>query len=54
MLSKFQEAFESNSKNILAQNICTEFDPFDMAVSRKRLEDTTIPDHVFSKEVMIE
>lgn len=37
-----------NSSNILAQNICAKFNPFQIALSRKRLQDLIIPDHYFT------
>lgn len=51
LLAKFEDAFKSSSSNVLAQNACTKFDPFQIALSRKRIEDQIIPDHYFSLKV---
>jgi bleomycin hydrolase len=47
-LQKFRNDFYADSKNILAQNICTRVDPLDVCLSRKHLEETQ---HVFTHKV---
>ncbi|CAH2229444.1 jg20839 [Pararge aegeria aegeria] len=37
-LDKFRNDFYSNPKNELAQNACTRFDPFEVAISKKRTD----------------
>ncbi|CAH0549297.1 unnamed protein product [Brassicogethes aeneus] len=47
-LEKFKKEFYSNDKNVLAQNVCSRVDPFDVSLSRKVLEETQ---HVFSNKI---
>ncbi|XP_017770694.1 PREDICTED: bleomycin hydrolase [Nicrophorus vespilloides] len=47
-LQKFRSAFYDSPKNILAQNVCSRVDPFDVCLSRKQLEDVQ---HVFNHKV---
>ncbi|KAK4878500.1 hypothetical protein RN001_011006 [Aquatica leii] len=47
-LKKFRTSFEADNKNQLAQNVCSRFDPFDVCISRKRLQDTR---HVFKYKI---
>lgn len=47
-LEKFREAFYVNEKNILAQNVCSRVDPFEVSLSRKVLENTQ---HVFNHKI---
>lgn len=49
-LDKFREDFYANAKNVLAQNVCSRYDPFDVCLSRKTLEETQ---HVFNHKVRI-
>ncbi|XP_060845140.1 bleomycin hydrolase-like [Rhopalosiphum padi] len=51
LLSKFNDAFFSNPSNILAQNICTVYDPFEIALSRNRIQDQIVSDHYFSTRI---
>ncbi|KAG6464780.1 hypothetical protein O3G_MSEX014724 [Manduca sexta] len=39
-LKKFQNDFYGDPKNELAQNVCTRFDPFEVAISRKKADCT--------------
>ena len=48
ILDRFYTNFYSNEKNVLAQNACTKFDPLEMCLSRKRLEELH---HVFTHKV---
>lgn len=45
---KWRDEFNKCEKNILAQNACSRFDPFEVALSRKVLENTQ---HVFTYKV---
>lgn len=47
-LDKWRKDFYSEPKNILAQNVCSRVDPFDVCLSRKSLENTN---HVFTYKV---
>lgn len=47
-LQKFRNSFYADTKNILAQNVCTRVDPLDVCMSRKHLEETQ---HVFTHKV---
>ncbi|XP_023014390.1 bleomycin hydrolase [Leptinotarsa decemlineata] len=51
ILEKFRQEFYSDKKNVLAQNICSKVDPFDVALSRKLLEETQ---HVFNHKIEAE
>jgi len=51
ILDTFFEKFYSDSKNVLSQNVCTRFDPLELCLSRKRLEETQ---HVFTHKVETE
>lgn len=48
VLDKFKKSFLAEEKNILAQNVCTKQDPFELALSRKVVENTL---HVFNTKV---
>ena len=50
-LTKWRKDFYSNPKNILAQNVCSRVDPFDVCLSRKSLENAH---HVFQYKVEME
>ncbi|XP_020715250.1 bleomycin hydrolase isoform X1 [Ceratitis capitata] len=50
-LDKWRKDFYSEPKNILAQNVCSRVDPFDVCLSRKSLENTN---HVFTYKVETE
>lgn len=50
VLDKFKKSFLAEEKNILAQNVCTKQDPFELALSRKVVEDTQ---HVFNTKVKL-
>lgn len=52
LLSKFKYAFLSNSTYVLAQNVCTQYDPFQIALSSKRIHDQTTPSDFFSTIVI--
>lgn len=47
-LKKLNTDFYSNPKNELAQNACTRFDPFEVAISRKRADSSL---HVYNHKV---
>lgn len=47
-IKKWHEKFYACPKNRLAQNVCSRVDPFDVALSRKVLENTQ---HVFTYKV---
>lgn len=47
-LDKWRKEFYSCPKNILAQNVCSRFDPMDVCLSRQQLECTN---HVFTYKV---
>ncbi|XP_025191193.1 bleomycin hydrolase-like [Melanaphis sacchari] len=53
LLSKFKDAFFSNSSNILAQNTCTVYNPLQIALSRNRIQDQIISNHYFSTRIKI-
>ncbi|TMW51883.1 hypothetical protein DOY81_003050 [Sarcophaga bullata] len=48
-LDKWRKEFYSEPKNILAQNVCSRFDPLDVCLSRKQLETTN---HIFTYKVI--
>lgn len=48
ILEKFRKNFYSEEKNLLAQNVCSRVDPFDVCLSRKVLEQTQ---HVFNHKI---
>lgn len=48
-LQKFTDNFYNDPKNVLALNACTKYDPLEMCLSRKRLEE--IGQHVFTTKV---
>lgn len=50
-LNKWRKDFYSEPKNILAQNVCSRVDPFEVCLSRKSLEQTN---HVFNHKVETE
>lgn len=47
-LTKFRNEFYSDPKNELAQNVCTRFDPFEVAISRKKADSTL---HIYNIKV---
>ncbi|GLV38480.1 uncharacterized protein CBL_12969 [Carabus blaptoides fortunei] len=47
-LQKFRNAFYADKKNVLAQNVCTRTDPFEVCLSRKYLESNQ---HIFTHKV---
>lgn len=49
-LDKWRKEFYSEPKNVLAQNVCSRFDPLDVCLSRQQLENTN---HVFTYKVKI-
>lgn len=51
LLEKWRKNFYSEPKNLLAQNVCSRVDPFDVCLSRKALETTN---HVFNYKVETE
>ncbi|XP_022213966.1 bleomycin hydrolase isoform X2 [Drosophila obscura] len=51
LLGKWRKNFYSHPKNLLAQNVCSRVDPFDVCLSRKVLEATN---HVFNFKVETE
>lgn len=48
LLGKFRTVFHADSKNLLAQNVCSRTDPFEVSLSRKQLEETQ---HIFKHKV---
>ncbi|KAI8127898.1 Bleomycin hydrolase [Lucilia cuprina] len=50
-LDKWRKEFYSEPKNILAQNVCSRFDPWDVCLSRQQLETTN---HVFTYKKCVE
>ena len=48
IIEKLNESFHKDPKNLLAQNACTKYDPLEMCLSRRRLEEIQ---HVFSLKV---
>ncbi|KAF2899881.1 hypothetical protein ILUMI_06307 [Ignelater luminosus] len=48
LLGKFRTAFQGDSKNLLAQNVCSRTDPFEVSLSRKHLEETQ---HIFKYKI---
>ena len=50
ILDKFLDSFNKDPKNNLAQNACTKYDPLEMCLSRKRLEEIH---HVFTHKVSL-
>ncbi|KAE9533479.1 hypothetical protein AGLY_009117 [Aphis glycines] len=53
LLSKFKDAFFSNSTNILAQNVITAYDPFQITLSRNRLQDQLVTNQYFSNRINV-
>ncbi|XP_026846143.1 bleomycin hydrolase isoform X2 [Drosophila persimilis] len=51
LLGEWRKNFYSQPKNLLAQNVCSRVDPFDVCLSRKVLENTN---HVFNFKVETE
>lgn len=51
LLAQWRKNFYSEPKNLLAQNVCSRVDPFDVCLSRKALETTN---HVFNYKVETE
>lgn len=47
-IKKWRDEFFKCEKNILAQNVCTRWDPFEVCLSRKSIENTQ---HVFTYKV---
>ncbi|KAL9886781.1 bleomycin hydrolase isoform 1-T1 [Glossina fuscipes fuscipes] len=50
-LDKWRKNFYEEPKNVLAQNVCSRFDPFDVCLSRKTIESIN---HVFTYKVEME
>lgn len=50
-LESFKKSFLSEEKNLLAQNVCSKVDPFEVALSRKRIEDTQ---HIYNSKIEAE
>lgn len=50
LIQKLRSNFFEDKKNVLAQNVCSRSDPFDVCLSRKQLEETQ---HVFNHKVFI-
>lgn len=48
ILDKYRSTFYQDSKNILAQNVCSRIDPFDVCLVRKQVEQ---PLHIFQHKV---
>ncbi|KAI4454920.1 bleomycin hydrolase [Holotrichia oblita] len=48
LILKLRANFYEDKKNILAQNVCSRSDPFDVCLSRKQLEETQ---HIFNHKV---
>lgn len=48
-LNKWRNEFFDDSKNILAQNVCSRIDPFEACLSRTVMESTQ---HVFNHKVI--
>ncbi|CAH1132312.1 unnamed protein product [Ceutorhynchus assimilis] len=48
LVENFKKAFFKDEKNILAQNVCTKIDPFELSLSRKQIEETQ---HVFNTKI---
>ncbi|XP_060865392.1 bleomycin hydrolase-like [Metopolophium dirhodum] len=51
LLSKFKDTFFSNSSNVLAQNICVTYDPFQVSLSRNRFQDQITSTNNFSTKI---
>ncbi|XP_066148714.1 bleomycin hydrolase isoform X2 [Euwallacea fornicatus] len=51
VFDKFKKAFLAEEKNLLAQNVCTKQDPFELALSRKVVENTL---HIFNTKIEAE
>ncbi|KAB0791799.1 hypothetical protein PPYR_03599 [Photinus pyralis] len=51
LLEKYRTSFNSDPKNILAQNVCTKYDPFEVCLSRRRLQESQ---HVFTYKIETE
>lgn len=47
-VTEFRNIFYANNKNVLAQNVCSRNDPFEVALSRKKIEETQ---YVFNHKV---
>ncbi|VEN64045.1 unnamed protein product [Callosobruchus maculatus] len=45
LVDKFKKSFYADEKNLLAQNVCSRTDIFDVCLSRKTLEETQ---HVYN------
>lgn len=52
LLSKFKDAFFSNSSNVLAQNICATNDPFQIVLSRNRIQEQMTSYNCYSTRVI--
>ncbi|XP_013380408.1 bleomycin hydrolase [Lingula anatina] len=50
-IQKYREKFESDPKNLLAQNVCTRHDPFEAALKRNKLTELS---NVFSHKISLE
>jgi len=48
ILQKLRSNFYNDQKNVLAQNVCTRIDPFDVCLSRKHIAETQ---HAFTHKV---
>jgi len=48
ILQKLRNNFYDDPKNVLAQNVCTRIDPFDVCLSRKHIAETQ---HAFTHKV---
>lgn len=48
ILDGFRKKFPEDKTNILALNVCSRTDPFDVCISRKVIEETV---HVFNHKV---
>jgi hypothetical protein len=47
-LQQLRSNFYNDSKNVLAQNVCTRVDPFDVCLSRQHIAETQ---HAFTHKV---
>ncbi|GBP83073.1 Bleomycin hydrolase [Eumeta japonica] len=48
LLNKFHNDYYADPKNELAQNVCTRFDPYEVCISKKRVDSTA---HVYNIKV---
>lgn len=48
VLQKLRSAFYGEKRNVLAQNVCSRIDPWDVCLSRKKIEEI---DHVFNHKI---